>query len=80
MQIRISNLNSATTEAEVRRHFADYDVILFSQIISIGNVSKERIKTYCFISIDDAGQALDAVLKLNGSSLSGAIIVVEKSR
>jgi RNA recognition motif-containing protein len=80
MEIRISNLNSATTENDVRQLFAGYRVMLTSQIKTIADGPKTKTVTYCFVSIDNRSEGEAAIQKLNGTRLRDTEILVQEGR
>jgi RNA recognition motif-containing protein len=80
MEIRISNLSSATTEQDVRRHFAAFRIMLTSQIRTISEGAKAKMGTYCFISIDNQAEARAAIEQLNGTSLLDSPILLQEGK
>jgi len=81
MEIRISNLNSATTEQDVRRHFAAYRIMLTSQIRTVSEGIKAKLGgTYCFISIDNQAEARAAIAQLNGTNLLDSAILMQEGK
>ncbi len=80
MEIRMSNLSSATTENDVRSFFKGYQVMLTSQIKTIADMPKTAISTYCFVCIDNRAEADKAIKKLNGTRLLDATILLQEGK
>lgn len=79
MEIQLSNMNSATTKSDIIRHFSGYSLSKISEIRTIGDVPRDRMKTYCYISIDDSVAANEALKILDGSLLREAKIRLQQS-
>ena len=80
MEIRISNLNSTTTEKDVRKHFSGYRIMLTTQVRTISDGLKAKMGTFCFISIDNRVEGEAAIKALNGSSLLDSTIMVQEGK
>lgn len=78
MEIRISNLNSHTTTSDLQHHFSDFNIKHISKVTTISDVSKNNMKTYCFLTIDDRAEGTKAIEQLNGTNLWNANIIVEE--
>lgn len=80
MEIRISNLNSATTEQDVRHFFTGYQVMITSQVKTVAAAPKNKPETYCFVSIDNRKAGEAAIKKLNGTQLLDAVALVQEGK
>ena len=80
MQLRLSLLSSTTTTDDIARHFGDYRIGAFSKVVTIADVSREHMASYCFIRLADESSNAAAVKSMNGTMLLGNRITVEESK
>jgi hypothetical protein len=80
MKLSLSNLDPATTPADIAAHFAPHAIGHLSRIHTIANVGKTLFKTYCFLELDARDQEEQTILQYNGSTLLNAVISVKKGQ
>lgn len=74
----IGKLSFSTTEDSLRKCFAEFEPISTVKIITDRETGRSR--GFGFIEIESAGVASEAIAKLDGVTLDGAIISVNEAR
>lgn len=73
-KLYVGNLSFQTTEADLRRLFAEFGAVRSAQII----IDREtgRSKGFAFVELDNAAQAQAAAMHLNGRRIDGRPLIV----
>jgi RNA recognition motif-containing protein len=79
MEICVSNLSKATTEAQIIDLFAPFGIVHCSRVRTVSDVSKNNMKTFAYILIPDQQRAAEAIAALNNSMLAGSAINVKQA-
>jgi cold-inducible RNA-binding protein len=74
----IGNLDSSTTEQELRAAFAVYGDVQTVSMITDRATGQPR--GFAFVEMESAKEAQEALLALNGSSLGGTTLTVNEAR
>jgi RNA recognition motif-containing protein len=77
MILYVGNLSTSATEQDLRRLFANY-----GQLNSMSLIKRDIGESNCFafIGINDDHQALKAINDVNGTKLSGRILIVNEAK
>jgi len=76
--IYIGNLDSSTTEQELRNAFATYGNVQTVNVVKDRETGHPR--GFAFVEMEDDKEAQEALLGLNGSTLGGATLTVNEAR
>jgi RNA recognition motif-containing protein len=76
--IYVGNLDSSTTEQELRDAFAVYGQVQTVSIVKDRETGMPR--GFGFVEMEDDKEAREALLALNGSTLSGTTLTVNEAR
>jgi RNA recognition motif-containing protein len=76
--IYVGNLDSSTTEQELRDAFAVYGQVQTVSIVKDRETGVPR--GFGFVEMEDDKEAREALLALNGSTLSGTTLTVNEAR
>ena len=76
--IYVGNLDPATTEQELRSAFATYGKVQAVNVIADRETGRPR--GFAFVEMESDKEAREALLGLNGATLSGATLTVNEAR
>jgi|GEM_PF-3111111 len=76
----ISNLNSLTTEEDIRGLFTSLQHISVGRVRTVRNSYTEAIATFAYVSIDDEPTCASAMQLLNATTLHGNRIEARMAR
>lgn len=76
--IYVGNLDSSTTEQELRSSFAIYGNVQTVSVVKDRETGHPR--GFAFVEMENDKEAQEALLGLNGSTLSGATLTVNEAR
>jgi hypothetical protein len=79
MQIQISNLNSQTTQENIRILFAKYNNVSVGLVRSIRSIANSGASTFAYVDMDNDFEAEQAIHTLNGCLLDGKKVKIEKA-
>ena len=76
--IYVGNLDSATTEQELRSAFAVYGNVQTVSVVKDRETGLPR--GFAFVEMEDDKEAREALLGLNGATLGGTTLTVNEAR
>lgn len=76
--IYVGNLDSSTTEQELRQAFAVYGNVQTVSVVTDRETGRPR--GFAFVEMENDTEAHEALLGLNGSTLGGATVTVNEAR
>jgi RNA recognition motif-containing protein len=78
MEIQVSNIQPATSQSDLIELFEGFTIGRCSKVRTIGDVSKDVMKSFVYISIEDNSAGEAAIAKLNNTLFKGIVICVKK--
>lgn len=79
MILRISDLDSRTTEKDITDLFSEFGKLHTSKIRSISDTRTKLFNTFTFVEIEDEAQALRAIEKHTNTVFLSRKITIEKA-
>lgn len=76
--IYVGNLDSTTTEQELRKAFSVYGNVQTVSVVTDRETGRPR--GFAFVEMEDDKEAHEALLGLNGSTLGGVTVTVNEAR